>query len=190
MKIALFGGTFDPIHSGHVAVAGAARDHFALTQVLIVPNDAPPHKRGQVITPYEHRLAMARLAVSNEPGLAVSEIERGIIPSYTINTIERLRPALPAASKLFLIIGADAFAEISTWYRVADVLAAVEFIVVSRPGHSYSAPAGARVHRLDTLGLDISSSFIRQQLAAGQTPADVPGTVAAYIAHHRLYGAH
>ena len=109
--------------------------------------------------------------------LEASDLERGTASSYSIDTIERVRPRLAAGDTLFFAIGADAFAEIESWHRWRDVVAAVEFIVVSRPGHDYGVPAGARVHRLETMDLPVSSSEIRRKLAAGEDDVDVPAAV-------------
>jgi nicotinate-nucleotide adenylyltransferase len=88
---------------------------------------------------------------------------------------------------VFFVIGSDAFAEIRSWYRWEDVVRETEFIVVSRPGHTYSIPPGARVHRLETVALPVSSSETRQSLARGETPGELPETVATYIRNHALY---
>ena len=107
-------------------------------------------------------------------------------PNFTVDAIARLRNEEPDV-KLFSLIGADAFAEIRTWYRWEDVIASVEFIVVTRPGHEYETPPGARVRRLDTVALPVSSSEIRQELSKGETTPDLPPKVAEYIRTHGLY---
>lgn len=156
-----------------------------LDEVLFVPAANPPHKRLQ--TSYEDRYRMVELAVENEPGLGASRLEANASPSYSIDTIERLKPRLGPDDRLFFLIGADAFAEIETWKRWRDVAKAVEFIVVSRPGHQYNVPEGARVHRLDILDLPVSSSGIRERLAAGDDRVDAPPAVLQYIAERNLY---
>jgi nicotinate-nucleotide adenylyltransferase len=186
-RIAIFGGTFDPIHLAHMTVAREARDQFALTRVLFVPAAHPPHKTGAAVAPYRHRLRMVELALEGEPACEASTLEAGRARSFSIHTIERVRRGLGAGDRLFFLIGADAFAEIGTWHRFEDVLRAVEFIVVTRPGHDYSSPAGAVVHRLDTLALPVSSSEIRRKLAAGLEPEELDPRVVAYIRHHSLY---
>lgn len=182
MKTAIFGGTFDPIHRAHVEVAKAAADAFCLDRVLMIPAANPPHKQGAA-TPFEDRYRMVELACAGDTRLEPSRMEEGREKSYSILTIERLKSEDP----LYFIIGADAFADIETWYRAKDVIASVEFIVVSRPGHTYDVPPGACVHRLETVDLPVSSSEIRAAFARGETPGEVPTTVANYIRDRRLY---
>lgn len=185
MRLALFGGAFDPIHSAHLRIAKEAVRHCELDTVLFVPAARPPHK--QLEAPYEDCFRMVELAVRNEPGFEASRLEAGTARSFTIETIEKLGPQLTPQDRLFFLIGADAFAEIRTWKRWQDVVSAVDFIVVSRPGHSYEIPAGARVHRLDTLDLAVSSSEIRTRLAAGYDHEDIPPAVLHYIRERNLY---
>jgi nicotinate-nucleotide adenylyltransferase len=182
MRRAIFGGTFDPIHKAHIVMAREAADAFSLDQVLMIPAGQPPFK--STGTPYEHRFRMVELACAGDPRLVPSRIEEGQAKSYSINTIERVKAE---GGEVFFIIGADAFAEISTWYRAGDVIRAVEFIVVTRPGHKYEVPAGARVHRLDTIALPVSSSGIREALARGARPEELPVAVAEYIEANGLY---
>ncbi|HZO55027.1 MAG TPA: nicotinate (nicotinamide) nucleotide adenylyltransferase [Bryobacteraceae bacterium] len=183
---AVFGGTFDPIHKGHVSVAKAAADRFNLDEVLLIPAGNPPHKGGQTRAAFEHRLRMAALACTADPRLRVSAMEEGSARSYSILTIERLKRERPNQHVYFLI-GADAFSEIETWFRWRDVLTEVEFLVVSRPGSQYDIPQGARAHRLDDLEIPISSSRIREQLRAGERPETLDAAVFDYIRQHGLY---
>jgi len=187
VRIAIFGGTFDPIHKAHLEVARSAADGFTLDRVLFVPAAHPPHKSGVTHAPYEDRVCMAEIAVAGEPRFEVSRLEEGTARSYSIDTIEKLRPNLDAADELFFIIGADAFAEIRTWHRWQDVARAVCFLVVSRPGHIYDVPQETRVERLDTVDLPISSSEIRRAVAAGERPVEVPECVLDYISRRGLY---
>ena len=182
MRKAIFGGTFDPIHSAHLVVAREAADRFALDQVLFIPAANPPFKEASA--PYEDRYKMVELACAADPRFAASRLEEGAEKSYSIYTIERLSAA---GQMLFFVIGADAFAEIEKWHRWQDVIRGVEFIVVTRPGHAYTRPSGARVHRLETVALPVSSSEIRQALARGETPDELPEAVAAYIRARGLY---
>jgi nicotinate-nucleotide adenylyltransferase len=187
VKLAIFGGTFDPIHNGHLAVARAAADRFHLDRVLFVPAARPPHKQVGAQASYDHRVRMAELAGAGEPRFEVSRLEENTERSYSIETIEKLRKRLAPADELFFLIGADAFADIQTWRRWQDVAREVHFLVVSRPGSVYHVPAGARCDGLEDLRLDISSSAIRRDLAAGRTPADLPPAVLSYILEHGLY---
>lgn len=186
-RIAIFGGTFDPIHKAHLSIAAEAADCFHLDQVLFVTSGNPPHKPTGATTPYEHRHRMVELACAADPRFVPSRLEEGAGKSYSIDTITRLKSTLAPGDALFFLIGADAFAEISTWRRAADVLAAVEFIVVSRPGYEYPVPHGARIHRLETLDLPVSSSSIRRVFEEGGRPDELPGAVADYASLHRLY---
>lgn len=187
MRIALFGGTFDPIHRAHLAIAREAADHFHLARVLLIPNAIPPHKVYSATAGYAHRLAMVELAAAADPRFAASRLEEGQTTSYSILTIERVRREMVGPLELFFLIGADAFSEIRTWYRWRDVLEQVEFIVLSRPGYVYDVPPGARVHALDTLEFRTSSTDIRRRLAAGEEPPELPPAVLRYIRDNGLY---
>ena len=186
MRIAIFGGTFDPIHSAHLTVAREAADAFDLDRVLFIPAANPPHK--EATTPFEDRYKMVELACHEDVRFIASRLEEGREKNYSIYTIQGVRELEGLEAELFFVIGADAFAEIGSWHRWEEVVASVEFIVVTRPGHSYDNPGGARVHRLETVALPVSSSEIRAALAHGETPLDVLPHVMKYIRQHRLYG--
>ena len=189
MRLAIFGGTFDPIHEAHLAIARKAADQCHLDRILLVPAAHPPHKSGATHASYNDRFRMAELAFEEDRRVAVSRLEEGAGRSYTIHTIEKVRLGLAPDDQLFFLIGADAFADLRTWYRWQDVTKAVRFIVVSRPGCTYATPPGARVDRLDSVDLAISSSDIRREVAAGERPTGVPERVVEYIFAHGLYGA-
>jgi nicotinate-nucleotide adenylyltransferase len=185
MRTAIFGGTFNPIHSAHLVMARQAADQLSLDRVLFIPAGNPPHKHAD--TPYAHRHHMVELACAADPRFAASRLEEGEEEnekSYSMNTIERVQAS---NGDLFFIIGSDAFAEITTWHRWQDVVRAVEFIVVARPGHEIVSPPGARVHRLNTVASPVSSSEIRRALARGETPAELPPAVLDYIRANGLY---
>ena len=185
MRLALFGGTFDPIHNAHLTVAREAADQFQLDQVWFIPAANPPHKSDHSSAGYEERFRMTELACQTDPRFIASRLEEADRKSYTIDTVERVRAL---GETPYFIIGADAFAEITSWHRWQELLSLTDFIVVTRPGHnSYIAPPGARVHRLDTVALPVSSSDIRRRLANGEAPADLPAAVAQYIAQKGLY---
>lgn len=184
MRTAIFGGTFDPIHSAHLIVAREAADAFSLDRVLFIPSGNPPLKEARAS--FDDRFRMTELACAGDPRFLASRIEEGAQKSYSIHTIERVKAE---NGEVFFIIGADAFAEIQSWHRWQDVVRAVAFIVVTRPGHQYTTPPGARVHRLETVALPVSSSEIRNALARGENPPELPPTVLAYIRARRLYGA-
>jgi nicotinate-nucleotide adenylyltransferase len=157
MNIGLFGGTFDPIHRGHIAVARAALERCKLNRIHFVPANIPPHKQKQPLSPFLHRFAMLVLATSGEkafvpslleapeefPAAENAKKENRLRPNYTIDTVRRMKQSLKAIDKLFLIIGMDAFAEIATWHQAEALFGEVEFVVASRPGYSLADVANA-----------------------------------------------
>jgi nicotinate-nucleotide adenylyltransferase len=188
LRLAIFGGTFDPIHQAHLAIAREATEQCRLDRVLLVPAANPPHKTATE-TSYEDRVRMAEIACRGLAHLEVSRLEEGTRRSYSIDTIEKVRARMAPDDELFFVIGADAFADIRTWRRWQDVVREVRFLVVSRPGGTYEVPPEARIERIDRLELAISSSQIRRKLASGAVPAEVPAAVMDYILQHGLYGA-
>lgn len=187
MRLGLFGGTFDPIHNAHVALARRAAERFQLDRVLVIPNAIPPHKSSQTGAGYADRMAMVELAVRDEPLLVPSHLEEGKEKSYSILTIERVLAETEAGTQLFFLIGADAFDEIDTWFRWREVMKKVDFIVHGRPGYSYVVPTGARVHAMEEADMPASSTVIRRRLAAGESPEELDPAVLAYIREHGLY---
>jgi nicotinate-nucleotide adenylyltransferase len=150
MNVALFGGTFDPIHRGHLAVARAAAERFNLAKIYFVPADIPPHKQRQPITPYYHRYAMVALALAEEKNFVPSLLEapeviqaEGKIASYSIDSVRRFKKSLKKNDPLFFIIGIDAFMDIAKWRTPVELLHECEFIVASRPGYSLTDVAKA-----------------------------------------------
>ncbi len=188
MKTAIFGGTFDPIHNGHLRIASAAVTRWGLERVLFVPAGKPPHKLGATAADYEHRFRMVELACMGNPEFEASRLEAGAEYSYSIETIGKVRASLAAGETLYFLIGADAFAEIRSWKRWRDIVDSVEFLVVSRPGHRYETPPGARIQSMEDMNLRYSSSGIRRDLASSEGTADVPAAVMAYIRANKLYG--
>jgi nicotinate-nucleotide adenylyltransferase len=150
MNIGLFGGSFDPIHRGHMALAQAAAERFELKQVLFVPANVPPHKQKQPVTAFVHRYAMVALATQDSklfvPSLLEAPAElrsaragQKAVPSppnYTIDTVQRIKRSLKKADRLFLLIGIDAFRGIAKWHEAKGLLAECAFVVASRPGFS------------------------------------------------------
>jgi nicotinate-nucleotide adenylyltransferase len=137
MNIALFGGTFDPIHSGHLAAAQAAQRRFRLDRILFIPTGNPPHKIHDNLTDYAQRLAMVALACASEPRFVPSTLEAPTLegsPRYSIDTVRAARKKLRQHDRLFFLVGADAFLDLPHWKEFRRLLDSVEFIVVSRPG--------------------------------------------------------
>ena len=186
-RIAIFGGTFDPIHDAHLAVAREAADAFALDRVLFVPAKNPPHKLGDIHAGFEDRMRMVELACSSDVRFEASRIEDRPGRSYSFDTAVLMREQSGSAARLYFLIGADAFAEIRSWHRWQELIALVEFIVVSRPRRAFETPDGAKVHRLDTLELPVSSSAIRKSLERGELDVPIPTAVRDYIRDHNLY---
>jgi nicotinate-nucleotide adenylyltransferase len=206
-RIGILGGTFDPVHLGHIETALAAARALDLDRVLLLPSGAPPHRAHQPFASRFHRFAMVALAVTGRPQLEVSDLEIGEPgPSYTFETLSRLQANDLKPAQIFFITGADAFAEIATWSRYPQVLDMANFVVVSRPGHPAASlratlPALAARMRADVKPLeqvaiflvdaptpDVSSTEIRRLLeTGGSVEGLVPAAVAAYIDQHRLY---
>ncbi len=184
MSTIIFGGTFDPIHNAHLEMARASAKLVERPKVLFVPAGTPPHR--PTVASFADRFAMVSLACRDEPGFEASALEEGTHKSYSILTIAKVRAQSRTGEPLYFLIGADAFAEIETWHRWREMVDAVEFIVVSRPRAMYHVPALGRVLRV-SLDLDISSSGIRRDLAAGETRIAVPPPVLNYIRERHLY---
>ena len=193
-RIGVMGGTFDPIHHGHLVAAEEARWQFDLDKVVFVPTGRPWQKPVGV-SPAEDRYRMTVLATASNPAFTVSRLEvdhRG--PTYTVDTLRRLRAAQPAGTRLFFITGADAVLQILTWKEPDQVLALAEFIAATRPGFDLERLIGqvpgaaGRVHRMEIPALAISSSDLRTRVARG-APIQylVPDEVARYIHDHALY---
>lgn len=158
MNIGLFGGTFDPIHRGHLALARAAQERFQLGRIYFAPANVPPHKQQHPLTPYFHRFAMVSLATMGERRFLPSLLEapgfdgvsvpakgarREPAPNYTIDTVRRLKKELKKGDVLFFLIGIDAFHDIAKWHQPEELLRECEFIVASRPGYSLADVANA-----------------------------------------------
>ena len=186
----MFGGTFDPVHNTHLAIAVAAADSFSLNKVIFVPAGNPPLKP-TTQTSWDDRVAMLELAVAsaNDPRLEVSLIEEPSANagarSYSILTVEKFLGN--GSGPLAFIVGADAFADIRKWHRWEDLVRKVEFIVVPRPGSVYSVPPPAIVHEIPSLTSPVSSSSVRESIQNGSLTVPVPGPVLRYIESHGLY---
>lgn len=198
-KVGIMGGTFDPIHYGHLVAAEAARAEFNLQQVIFVPTGRPPHKEGLEISDAKDRLLMTTLATLTNPYFDVSrvDIDRPGL-TYTIDTIRDLRQIYGPEAALYFITGADALLEILSWKDAAELVNKCQFIAASRPGYSLGQLENAlgsfftenrRVfHLLEVPALAISSTDIRERVRSGR-PIQylLPETVAYYIMKNHLY---
>jgi nicotinate-nucleotide adenylyltransferase len=214
LTVGLFGGTFDPVHQGHLDLARHVLYRCALDRLLFIPAPLPPHKR-QPMASFAHRTAMIAAALADCPDtrgrVHCSSIEADLpTPSYTINTVEVLIEAQPG-NRHVLIIGTDSLLDLPHWHRIDELLGLLSLIVVKReaidlpsidralaalaPHFTYDAAqgrwigqGGRTVDYLADIELPVSSSAIREDLARGRVPAMLPPAVLAYIRRHRLYG--
>ncbi len=194
-RIGLFGGSFDPVHEAHLALARCATEALRLDRLKWLPAGRPWQKQGRTLAPVADRLAMLGLAVEGEPRWEIDtcEIDRAG-PTYTIDTLEHLR-SVQAAATWFLIVGQDQWAKFDSWHRWPDILRAATIAVAGRDGEAPQAPAAVaalapRVVSLPLAPTPISATAIRARAAAGE-PLDglVPSAVARYIHHNNLYAA-
>ena len=233
MNIGLFGGTFDPIHKGHLALASAAQKRCELSRIFFVPTNVQPHKSSQPVASYFHRYAMTALATQGEKAFVLSLLEapgefilhdkksaKGSVasaPNYTIDTIRKLKQTFKKSDRLFLLIGMDAFKDISKWREAESLFQECEFIIASRPGYSLADVAaslpeklrpraeatkpfakqpakgdlvlpGVTLHLLDDVNQKISATEIREAVRAKRPIKKfVPDAVEEYIRKEGLY---
>lgn len=214
MNIAIFGGTFDPIHAGHLRAARAATRRFELDRVLFVPCGVPPHKVGEDLAPFPHRFAMVALAAQGEPAFVPSLLEAprpDRRPNYSVETAQAVRRTLGSRDRLYFILGVDSFLDLPNWKDYRRLCELADFIVASRPGfgsrqvmasirngHSGKAlvgdksrlplPGGAGVHVLSGVRAAIASREIRSAARAGRRLTGlVPPLVEEYIRKEELY---
>lgn len=193
VHIGVLGGSFDPIHAGHVAAAETVRSARGLDRVDLVVAAQPPHKSACVAS-FVDRVQMARLAVAGRPGLAVSDAEGGRDgPSYTFYTVTGL-----SSERVSLLVGADMLADLPSWHRAEELVAAVEVVGFARPGFDFESAQkafegafpGARLACVEVPAVDVSSTEIRRRLAAGEPVGDLlPPGVEEFIRQKGLYGA-
>lgn len=200
MRIGIFGGTFDPVHVGHLILAEQCREQARLDQVLFIPTARPPHKADRALTAFHHRVEMLNLALAGHAVFRVDELEKDRPgPSYTVDTLELLG-SREAGAELFLIIGADCLPDLSGWYQPTGILERAGLLVVPRPGWTMlSSDAirksvgllGDKPLRHQIVGaplMEIASRDLRRRVAEGRSIRyQVPRAVECYIAHHRLY---
>jgi len=193
------GGTFDPVHYGHLIAAENSRSEFGLDRVVFIPAARPPHKAGESVLDSSHRLHMVKLAIANNPAFEISTLEQERQgPSYTIDTVEYFRSRFPGI-QIYFIMGMDSLLMFDTWRDYERLAGQCRFIVVTRPGYVMEADNPALAHLpsilwenlsvLEIPGMDISSSDIRRRVRLGlPIKYMVPAAVEEYIQEHRLYG--
>jgi len=207
MRLGLLGGTFDPIHVGHLELARVARQALSLDRLVLLPSNVPPHRTPPHASA-AHRFAMTALAIQDEEGLETSDLELlADGPSFTSRTLDRLAGQGLDTRTVFFVTGADAFRDIRSWRDYPDLVDRCHFVVVSRPefpvaalpgalpdladrmvAPPYAPPAGPGIFLLDAVTPAVSSTEIRQRIARGASIAGlVPPAVAGHIARHRLY---
>jgi nicotinate-nucleotide adenylyltransferase len=212
-RLGLFGGTFNPIHYGHLRSAEEVCQALALTRLWFIPASYPPHKNAQGITPFEVRLEMSRLAVGDHPVMSVSDLE-GRRPgrSYSIETLRQIRGEVGPTWELYFILGLDAILEIATWKDYQDLFTLSHFVVLDRPGYDrqrlaevllgavhplfrpltvergFQHPSGYKVVFQETTLMDISGTGIREMVRYGRSIRYLlPEAVREYIITHKLY---
>ena len=197
-KIGIMGGTFDPIHFGHLATAEAVRENFSLDEILFIPAARPPHKLGKKVTDEHHRLQMTILATQSNKFFKVSDMElkrTGL--SYTLDTMNELHKIFGRSTELFFIIGADSLADLFKWHAAKELVAKCHFIATTRQGVDadfsavekfFGAIAKEHIHRVTTPGFEISSTNIREKIRLGRSIKYlVPEVVEDYILREKIY---
>lgn len=199
-RIGILGGSFDPIHAGHLSVAQQVARRLGLDEVILIPAGEPPHKLDRRLASAEDRLAMARLAVRGLARLTVSDIELSRPgPSYSIDTMRALRARLGAGNRYFFIVGADTVGQIPDWHRAAEFVGETDFAVVARPGYQPDfgrveeklgpqAAGKLRAAVVEIEACDVSSTLVRRRAAAGEDITSLARAgVAEYIGKKGLY---
>ncbi len=186
-RIGFFGGTFNPIHMGHLAIAQMAQERFKLDKVIFIPSHQPPHKNIAPLASAKDRYKMVRLATAGNEYFEVSDVEtKRIGKSYTVDTLRHFREIYPAKVKFFFIIGGDSLGTLAQWKNIDEILKLATFIVVNRPG--YSDIKNIKHLTVTKPGIDISSSYLRERINSGTSVRYlVPEAIYHYIIKHGLY---
>ncbi|TEU18233.1 MAG: nicotinate-nucleotide adenylyltransferase [Anaerolineales bacterium] len=197
MRVGVLGGTFDPIHIGHLVSAEEARVELELERVVFIPAGLPPHKLDHVMSPMEYRLAMVELAIASNPHFAVSRVDIDRFgPCYTVDTIELLKDEWGGGVEIYFIMGSDSLLDILTWHDPRRLIRLCRFAVVSRPGYQVDFDeldallpgVASRVQMLNAPELAISSTDIQRRVREGLSiKYQVPEAVENYIYRHKLY---
>ncbi len=202
MRIGVFGGTFDPVHLGHLILAEQCREQGRLDEVWFVPAASPPHKQGQKLTAFAQRVEMLALAIAGQPAFRIDELEKDRPgPSFTVHTLEEIQRRHPSA-ELFLPLGSDMLLDLPHWYQPTRILELAGLLVTHRPGWPLPAHAdlqaalplpavgNLRLQVVDAPLIDIASRDLRRRAAEGRTLRYlVPRVVEVYIHEKRLYQA-
>ncbi len=189
MRLGVFGGAFDPVHTGHLVLASECRQQLALDAVWLVPSGSPPHKDPGGLADAGTRVEMLELATAGDPGLVVSRIEidrEGV--SYTVDTLETIAASDPGC-ELFLLLGADSVADLANWYQPERICELARVVAVNRGGTtSKTAVTGCRVEEVTMPAIDVSSRDVRHRIRQGRSIRHlVPRAVEAYLDEHALY---
>jgi nicotinate-nucleotide adenylyltransferase len=212
VRIGVFGGTFDPIHLGHLRLAEEARESFDLRTVYFIPSANPPHKGSASVSQAHHRLNMVEMAVADNPGFEVSDLEcRRAAASYSVETLQNLHAEMGGQAELYFLVGLDAFQEIHTWHEYKRLFDLSHWVVFQRPGAGsmgkealpeeirdrfrrdpsvpcYEHPSGCRIYFYHFRNLDISGTEIRAKVGRGLSIRYlVPEAVGSYIHRNGLY---
>ena len=197
MRVGVLGGTFDPIHLGHLVAAEEVRAQLRLDRVVFVPAGLPPHKLTDHISPVAHRLAMVKLAIASNPHFTVSRVDIDRFgPCYTVDTIELLRDEWGGDVELYFIVGSDSLADIVTWHQPERLVRLCRLAVMERPGYRVDVEElerllpgiTSRIHFINSPQLDISSTDIQRRVRQGlPIKYQVPEAVEDYIYEHELY---
>lgn len=201
-RMLLFGGSFDPIHHGHLIVSRAVAERIGADRIVLIPGQHPPHKQPKDLSPVQARLEMCHLAVRGDPLFEVSDWEAAQPPgkNYTLLTVQHFRRVCPPETVLFWLVGMDSLAELHTWHRVAELVEECTIVTAHRGGRPPAdltalrtligerATARIEAHILNTAGVEISATEIRERVRAGRSIRYlVPDRVAEFIESHRLY---
>lgn len=190
MKIGILGGSFDPIHKGHLTLARESQRQFHLEKVLFLPSLIPPHKRSDPhLAPAPYRARMVELAILGEPTWELCGLElRRQEVSYTVDTLRELRQIYPAPHRLFFIAGADSLCDLPRWKDPEKILKLSEWIVAPRPGFPLSSELPRGVHRLDIVPMPISATELRNKIEGGEDISEwIPQEVRDYMQKANVY---